>query len=297
MDQLASILTGSNVDDVVPGSPEAGGRSLLLVDDEENVLRSLQRVLRRDGYTLHLANSAEKALQILATQSVDVILSDHRMPGQSGTEFLSKVKDLYPRTVRLMLSGYTEVRSVTSAINEGAIYKFLTKPWDDDQLRANIKEAFQRHEMESENLRLHLQVEEINSELLQLNHALEQELQDRNQRIERDTSVVCVMQEILDYMPLGVLGIDSAAEVVWVNRWAAELFGSPSATFMTQSVRCLPAPLPELIDEYLFGFDLQPQTHAVNLRGVNVLVEIKPMGLRSDSSGCLVLVHSAGESS
>lgn len=297
VDQLTSNPTELNEINSNPGVAEAEKKSLLLVDDEENVLRALQRVLRRDGYTLHLASSAEKALQILAVHPVDVVLSDHRMPGQSGTEFLSKVKELYPRTVRLMLSGYTEVRSVTSAINEGAIYKFLTKPWDDDQLRANIKEAFHRHQIEAENLRLHVQIEEVNSELLQLNHALEQELLDRNLRIERDTSVACVMQEILDYMPLGVVGIDSAAEIVWVNRWAADLFGSPSAAFMTQSVQSLPSPLPGLIDEYLFGFDLQPQTHFAMMCGVNVQIEIKPMGLRSDSSGCLVLVRSAGESS
>jgi response regulator RpfG family c-di-GMP phosphodiesterase len=76
---------------------------------------------------------------------VQVILSDQRMPGMCGTEFLSEVKSLYPRTVRMVLSGYTDLQSVTEAINRGAIYRFLTKPWEDEPLRAHIKEAVQHH--------------------------------------------------------------------------------------------------------------------------------------------------------
>jgi response regulator RpfG family c-di-GMP phosphodiesterase len=274
---------------------EHAQQHLLLVDDEENVLRSLQRVLRRDGYTLHMANSAHQAFEILAQQPIDVVLSDHRMPEQTGTEFLSKVKQLYPQTVRLMLSGYTEVRSVTDAINEGAIYKFLTKPWDDGHLRANVREAFQRHAIEVENLRLHRQVEEINTELLRLNHVLEQQLLDRNQRIDRDTSVVCVMQEVLDYLPVGVIGVDTSAEVICMNGWAAQLLGATVATFTGHSVNRLPAPFPDLIHDFLFGYDLQAQRHSTFIAGVPVTLDIKPMGLRSDSSGCLVVVQLRGD--
>jgi CheY-like chemotaxis protein len=268
---------------------------LLLVDDETNVLSSLQRVLRRDGYTLHLADSAKKAFDVLAQQPIDVILSDHRMPEQTGTEFLSKVKDLYPGTVRLMLSGYTEVRAVTDAINEGSIYKFLTKPWDDDQLRANVREAFQRHSMEAENLRLHRQVESINSELLRLNHALEQRLLDRNQRIDRDTSVVCVMQEMLDHLPVGVIGVDSSAEVICMNGWIAYLFGADVAVFTGQSVTRLPTPFPDLIHDYLFNVDTQPKRHSLVVDDIPVTVDLRPMGLRSESSGCLIVVQLRGD--
>lgn len=277
------------------GSGPTSSRNLLLVDDEENVLRSLHRLLRRDGYNLHLANSVQMAFEVLSKHPIDVVVSDHRMPEQNGTDFLCKVKALYPQTVRLMLSGYTEVNSVTEAINEGSIYKFLTKPWDDDQLRANIREAFQRHAMESENIRLHREIEDVNLTLLDLNHALEQQLQDKNERIERDTSVAGVMQEMLDYLPLGVLGVDSAGEVVWVNRWAADLFQSSIATYIAQSSRLLPSPLPELIEDYLFGFDLKPQSHQVSMRGEDIQIQIKPMGLRSDSSGCLVLINRQGD--
>lgn len=116
--------------------------TLLLLDDEENVLRALVRVLRRDGYTIQTATSTRQAFEILAAQPVQVIISDQRMPELSGTEFLSRVKDLYPDTVRLILSGYSDFASLTDAINRGAVYRYVAKPWDDEELRRMVREAF-----------------------------------------------------------------------------------------------------------------------------------------------------------
>ncbi|MDX1587633.1 MAG: EAL domain-containing protein [Oleiphilaceae bacterium] len=120
-------------------------RNLLILDDESNILRSLQRLLRRDGYRILATTSAAEAFRILAAENVQVVLSDQRMPEMTGTEFFSRVKLLHPGTVRIILSGYTDLDSVTDAINRGAIYKFLTKPWDDDQLRQEVREAFVYH--------------------------------------------------------------------------------------------------------------------------------------------------------
>lgn len=121
---------------------ESDMQTLLLLDDEENILRALARVLRRDGYKILMATRAQDAFELLAKHEVQVILSDQRMPEMNGTEFLSRVKNLYPHTVRIVLSGYTDLKSVTDAINEGAIYKFLTKPWDDELLRKDVAQAF-----------------------------------------------------------------------------------------------------------------------------------------------------------
>ncbi|MBI5921349.1 MAG: EAL domain-containing protein, partial [Betaproteobacteria bacterium] len=128
-------------------SPEPGrGRVLLLVDDEANVLSALKRLLRRDDYQILTASSAEEGLELLAKHKVGVLLSDQRMPGMNGTEFLSRVKVMYPKIIRMILSGYTDVNSITESINHGEVYKFLTKPWEDEPLRAAIKEAFVRYE-------------------------------------------------------------------------------------------------------------------------------------------------------
>ncbi len=119
--------------------------TLLLLDDEENILRALTRLLRRDGYRILSTTNVKEAFSLLARNDVQVIVSDQRMPEMSGTEFLSRVKGIHPNTVRIVLSGYTDLKSVTDAINEGAIYKFLTKPWDDQQIRDQIQQAFVYH--------------------------------------------------------------------------------------------------------------------------------------------------------
>jgi diguanylate cyclase (GGDEF)-like protein len=118
--------------------------TLLLVDDESHVVTSLARMLRRDGYEILTANSADEGLALLAQHPVDVVLSDQRMPVKTGTEFLSIVRDRYPDTVRLILSGAAEIQDITRAMVDGAIYKFLTKPIDSALLRANVAEAFSR---------------------------------------------------------------------------------------------------------------------------------------------------------
>ena len=124
-------------------------RTLLLLDDEENVLRSLVRLFRRDGYHILTANSVREAFDLLASNTAQVILSDQRMADMSGTEFLTRVRDLYPDTIRLVLSGYTDLATITDAINRGAIYRFLTKPWNDEELREHILDAFRAYERRS----------------------------------------------------------------------------------------------------------------------------------------------------
>ncbi|WP_240125267.1 EAL domain-containing protein [Thermomonas alba] len=124
------------------GADQQPTRTLLLLDDEENVLRSLVRLLRRDGYRLLTASSVNEAFDLLARNDVQVIVSDQRMPDMSGTEFLGRVRDMYPDTIRLALSGYTDVNTISEAVNQGAVFRFLLKPWDDAELRGHIRAAF-----------------------------------------------------------------------------------------------------------------------------------------------------------
>ena len=120
-------------------------QTLLVVDDDVNVLSSLHRLFRRDGYQILTAVSPEEGFELLALHAVQVIVCDQRMPIMSGTEFLSKVKEMYPDTIRIILSGYTGLEAVLDSINRGAIYRFYTKPWDDTQLRDNIRLAFHHY--------------------------------------------------------------------------------------------------------------------------------------------------------
>ena len=120
-------------------------QTLLLVDDDVNALAALHRLFRRDNYRILTAVSPAEGFELLALHQVQVIVCDQRMPVMSGTEFLSKVKEMYPDTMRIILSGDTGLQAVLDSINRGAIYRFYTKPWDDTQLRDNIRLAFHHY--------------------------------------------------------------------------------------------------------------------------------------------------------
>jgi CheY-like chemotaxis protein len=210
-------------------------RTLLLVDDEENILGALKRMLRRDGYHIVTATSAAEGLQRLAEHDVDVIVSDQRMPGMTGVEFLRRAKELYPDTVRMVLSGYTELQSIIDAVNEGAIYKFLTKPWDDERLRAHIAEAFRQKHLGDENRRLSRQVEAANEDLAQVNARLEHLLEQRQDRTAMLEASAGSMRELLDRLPAAVIGLDPDGLLVFTNEEAlrvlpdlAVLMGRPA---------------------------------------------------------------------
>jgi EAL domain-containing protein (putative c-di-GMP-specific phosphodiesterase class I)/FixJ family two-component response regulator len=131
---------------------------LLLVDDEPNILLALERLFEDDGYEIYKANSGAEGLKLLTHIPAQVIISDQRMPQMSGTEFLTEVKKLYPHTVRIILSGFSEFEALKSAINDGAIYQFMNKPWDEDLLKKTVHEAFlinfQTSKKEQQRLRL-----------------------------------------------------------------------------------------------------------------------------------------------
>jgi FixJ family two-component response regulator len=220
-------------------------RVLLLVDDEPNITMSLKRLLRSDGYRILTASSGKEGLDILANHRVGVIVSDQRMPVMTGVEFFGKVKDIYPDTIRIVLSGYTELKSVTDAINEGAIYKFLTKPWDDEQLRAHVREAFQRYELKLENARLGRELERANSELSEVNRILEKRVAEKTETIRHNIGMLQVSQEILEHLPAAVIGLDDEGLVVIANRLAdALLAGEGSGSLLGFSAEeCLPPPL------------------------------------------------------
>ncbi|NOY73315.1 MAG: EAL domain-containing protein [Gammaproteobacteria bacterium] len=129
-------------------------RNLLLVDDETNIQSAMRRTLKRDGYTIYCADNGSDALKMLLNHKIHVIVSDQRMPGMTGSELFGEVSQRFPETIRIVLSGYADFSAVSDAINRGAIYKFLTKPWDDSLLRGHVLEAFQRYELSWRNRQL-----------------------------------------------------------------------------------------------------------------------------------------------
>ncbi|WP_444994635.1 EAL domain-containing protein [Aliikangiella sp. IMCC44359] len=121
-------------------------RTILLVDDEPQILSALRRALRSSGLIIHTANNADEALEILALNHIGVVLSDLSMPKVNGIELLSSVQQMYPQITRMILSGNNEFDLVKEAINKSSIFKYMTKPWSKDELRNDINEAFKHHE-------------------------------------------------------------------------------------------------------------------------------------------------------
>jgi diguanylate cyclase (GGDEF)-like protein/PAS domain S-box-containing protein len=177
------------------GDADDGERTLLLLDDEENVLSSLKRLLRQDNYRLFTATSARAAFEILASHRVGVIVADQRIPEMTGVEFLRRVKELYPDSVRMVLSGYTDLDSVTRAINQGAIYRFLMKPWEDALLRAPIAEAFRRYASLQDIERGHKATTRKMAELTEANCLLRRTLAELGAIAEASAPAVRLFQE------------------------------------------------------------------------------------------------------
>jgi diguanylate cyclase (GGDEF)-like protein/PAS domain S-box-containing protein len=144
-DELSKLVLSAHSLPPAPGTASHPPQTLLIVDDDVNVLASLHRLFRRDGYQILTAATPTEAFELLALHAVQVVVCDQRLPVMSGTEFLSKVKEMYPETIRVILSGYTGLEAVLDSINRGAIYRFYTKPWDDTQLRDNIRLAFHHY--------------------------------------------------------------------------------------------------------------------------------------------------------
>ena len=136
-------------------------RTVLFVDDEEKLLRSLKRGLLDEPYNTLFANSGKEALEILKNHQVHILVTDMRMPEMGGLELLRIVKEEYPPIVRMVLSGYTQITTLLTAINQGEIYKFITKPWKlEEEFKPAIREAIEYYDLHSERDRLAAELQE-----------------------------------------------------------------------------------------------------------------------------------------
>jgi len=147
---------------------------LMLVDDEENILRSLKRVLALEPYEVETYTNGTEALSRMEQFSFDLVLSDYRMPGMDGVTLLTECKRRYPDTMRLILSGYTDLEALMGAINQAQIYRFICKPWQDYDLKTAIFQAISHRVVLDENRRLAEQVRQQQSQLYRQKHVLEQ---------------------------------------------------------------------------------------------------------------------------
>jgi response regulator RpfG family c-di-GMP phosphodiesterase len=146
---------------------------VLFVDDEENILKSLKRLLIEEEIDIYTANSGELGLELLRnTPGVDLIVSDQRMPGLTGSEFLRQSREIVPDALRIMLTGYADINATIDAINKGGAYRYVSKPWDDDEMIRIIRDSVRQCRLLAENKRLSALVEKQNAELKEWNSSL-----------------------------------------------------------------------------------------------------------------------------
>ncbi len=224
-------------------TPEPAQGRLLLVDDEENILRSLRRVLRRGDWIIETAGDGEAALKIFERFHPAVVISDFRMPGMNGVEFLARVKELDPHTQRIMLTGQADQQAIEEAINRSEVFRFISKPWNDSQLLLTVKSAFEQHELVADNQRLHELTQHQNTELRQLNADLELRVQQRTQMLSRAKREWELSFDTIDN-PLVVVSTDDLV-IRRANRATAKV-SNREVTAIKTGVKC---------HEYLFDRD------------------------------------------
>ena len=208
--------------------------TLLLVDDEENILSSLRRLFRKDGYRVLCATSGQDGLALLAKEpGVDVIMSDQRMPQMTGTAFLRQARLLSPNSIRIVLSGYTDLESVTEAINEGAVYKFHTKPWDDEILRLSIREALQHKWAMDENRMLQSMLVEVNTEFAT-------SIEQLNKNLEHERERNLALLALFHARPEPVLIVSAQGELIEANLAARNLLHIDAGTLPARLDALLP---------------------------------------------------------
>lgn len=163
--------------------PESTPATLLFIDDEANILAALKRLFRPLGYTILTAESGAEALALLEKETVDLVICDMRMPNMTGAEVLEQICGKWPDVVRILLTGYSNLGSTIAAINRGEIYRYISKPWDDNDIALIVRDALERKHLLAEKQRLEALTLRQNEELKELNTSLEDKVRLRTDEL------------------------------------------------------------------------------------------------------------------
>lgn len=258
-------------------------KKVLFVDDEANILSSLRRLLRKEDYQLICANGGREALALLENEQVHVVISDQKMPEMRGTEFLQRVKELYPDTVRVVLSGDADVNVIVESINKDEVYRFIPKPWNDEELKAAIRQCLTYYDLVQENRSLLHRVRAQNEELLRLNEGLENTVSER-------TRSLLLSQSILAKLPIAVLGISEEGIVVLTNDAVGMVFPELKNVLLGVDMReILPEPMVQEVENVL---NHRPAAGPTTFEMLGKKVRLRTMSLQEDEAirGCILML-------
>jgi YesN/AraC family two-component response regulator len=260
---------------------------ILCVDDERNVLRALERIFLEDDYEILTATSGEEGLRLLnETADIQLVLSDYRMPGMNGVQFLRQVYECCPDTVRIVLSGYADTASVVEAINEGQIYKFIPKPWNDDELRITVSKAIESFALQRQNRELAEELRDKNEELRQMNDNLERLVTERSAELVLQNRALLHTRYVLQSIPVGVIGILPDGIISLLNHEAAAQLQKNDNELLGEKARdVLPVELCDLSDEIIAA---GKSCRLLQLHGS--LLQVKGLHLVKDGQEAIVMV-------
>lgn len=174
--------------------------TILVVDDEPDVVKSVKALLRVDYRVLGTTRAADAA-QIMETEEVHVVMTDQRMPETTGVEFLHQVRGRYPDAIRLLFTGYADIRAVIDAINQGNVYRYITKPWDPDELQTVIREACERYDLIVERKELLTQLQRKNVELEESNKLKSMFIQVASHELRTPLSILLGLTALMQALP------------------------------------------------------------------------------------------------
>lgn len=189
--------TSQQRDPGLAATPEVPVQSILCVDDESNILSALRRLLRPYGWRIVTAQSPLMAMDLLVADSFDLIISDMRMPEMDGAQFLEQARSLQPDAIRILLTGQADIGSTVEAINRGAIYRFISKPWDDRLFVLEVRRALERRALEIDKARLEQTAHHQNEQLRKVNQALEERVRARTAELEEANATLNGVNERL----------------------------------------------------------------------------------------------------
>lgn len=165
---------------------ESTTHTILFVDDEKSILKALRRIFLDENYHVLTADGGQEALDLLhAGEKPTVIISDQRMPGMGGAEFLTRARTILPDSIRMVLTGYADINAAMESINQGGIYRYILKPWNDEELRLAVKDAVLMFDLVNQNKRLTRELEKNNLALVELNASLEQKVAERTRALRQ----------------------------------------------------------------------------------------------------------------
>lgn len=206
---------------------------ILVVDDEPSITKSLQRLFRGTDYTIHTANSGVEALKILQgnAQAISLIISDQRMPQMTGSVFFEKAKKIAPDAIRFLLTGYSDMNAIVDAINNGEIHKYITKPWDNNDLILQVRQGIAQYELVMENRRLQELTKKQNKELFTISKSLQEKVKEQTIQLrQRNRELEGGLIDTTKLLKTLVESLDPAFgrymhDVSRYCRWVAEQYG------------------------------------------------------------------------